>query len=391
MQRPQKTITTALVALLALALLAGAYFQFGSKPAAVKGPARDTAQLVKTVLAEQKPVDITLRANGYVAALNAVEVRPQVQNVVRAVHVREGQDVKAGDLLFTLDQRAGESEVARARAELARARAELSDAEDALKRNEELAGKGFVSPAVVVTARNKVDALRGTVRANEAAIASSAVALGNNRITATISGRIGAINVRPGSLAQPGGDPMLTIAQLDPIAVTFTLPERQLAVITATYPNGNAPLTALLPGGRQLTGHLYFIDNAVDQQSGTIRMKAQFANAGRQLWPGTFVTVEVVSRTLRDAVVVPAQAVVTGPTEKFAYVVQQDNTVRQQPVEVVSIDDGMAAVTGLAPGTRVVMEGAQNLRPGSAIREANGGMNPAQNSGGGDVRPTAGA
>ncbi|HEY0845032.1 MAG TPA: efflux RND transporter periplasmic adaptor subunit [Noviherbaspirillum sp.] len=387
MQTNKKAIATTFIV---LALLAAAYFASTRRSVPERAPVRDAAQLVRTVIATQKPVDITLRANGYVAALNAVEVRPQVQNVVRKVHVREGQDVKSGDLLFTLDQRAGESEVARARAELASARAELGDAEAALKRNLELASKGFVSQAVVDAARNKVEALRGTVRANEAAIETSAVALGNNRITATISGRIGAINVRPGSLAQPGGEPMLTIAQLDPITVSFSLPERQLAAINATYPDGNAPITARLPGGHQVSGRLYFIDNAADPQSGTIRMKAQFPNAERRLWPGTFVTVEMVSRTLQDAVVIPAQAVVTGPTEKFAYLVEPDNTVRQQSVEILWIDNGMAAVTGLAPGARVVMEGSQNLRPGSSIREAGGDMNPAQNSGNG-ARPAAGA
>ena len=387
MQTRQKIIATALAV---LALLVGAYFLAPGKSAPPPAPARDSAQLVKTVLAAKKPVAVTLRANGYVTALNSVEVRPQVQNVVRTVHVREGQDVKAGDLLFTLDQRAGQSEVARARAELATSRADLSDAEATLKRNQDLVAKGFVSQAVVDAARSKVEALRGTVRANEAAIESSAVALGNNRITATISGRIGAISVRPGSLAQPGGDPMLTIAQLDPIAVSFTLPERQLAVITATYPEGNAPLTARLPGGGHIDGRLYFIDNTADTQSGTIRMKAQFPNAERRLWPGTFVTVEMVSRTLEDAVVVPAQAVVTGPTEKFVYVVQPDNTVRPQTVEVVSIDNGMAAIAGIAADTRVVMEGTQNLRPGGKIKESSGEMNPAQNSGG-ETRTPAGA
>lgn len=375
----QKVVAAALVA---FTLLFAAYFLLAAKSTPPPRPARDQTHVVKTVLATKKPMEITLQANGYVTPLNSVEVRPQLQNVVRAVHVKEGQDVKAGDLLFTLDQRAGQSEVARARAELASARAELRDAEDALKRNQELAAKGFVSEAVVAAARSKADALRGTVHANEAAIEASTVALGNNRITATISGRIGVINVRPGSLAQPGGDPMLTIAQFDPITVSFTLPERQLAVISTTYPQGDAPVTVRLPGGGKIAGHLYFIDNAADPQSGTIRMKAQFPNEERRLWPGTFVTVEMVSRTLQDAVVVPAQAVITGPTEKFAYVIQQDNTVRQQAVEIISIENGMAAISGLAPGMKIVVEGAQNLRPGSKVREADSGMNPAQNSGG---------
>jgi multidrug efflux system membrane fusion protein len=359
-----------LIAAAVVAIGLGGYFSLRGKSEASAGQPRNPVQIVKTTLAAQKSIPITLYANGYVTAIQTVDVRPQIQNVVRTIHVREGQDVRAGQLLFTLDERNDQSNVAKARAEVARARAELADAEMVLKRNQDLVEKNFVSQAVVDSARSKVDALRSTLQADLAAIESSTIALGNNRITASISGRIGAISVHPGTLAQPSGTPMVTISQLDPIAVSFSLPERELANIRASYPNGNAPVTAQLAGGQQLEGQLIFIDNAADQQSGTIRMKAQFANPDRKLWPGTFVTVRLVSRTVPNAVVVPAQAVVTGPTEKFVYVVQPDDAVRQHKVGVVAITEGQAAISGLDAGARVVVEGAQNLRPGSKVKEA---------------------
>ena len=163
---------------------------------------------------------------------------------------------------------------------------------------------------------------------------------------------------------------MVTISQLDPIAVSFTLPERELANITATYPQGNAPVNVQVPGQPKVTGKLIFIDNTADTQSGTIRMKAQFDNATKKLWPGSFVSVNMVSRNVTNAVLVPAQAVVTGPEYKFIYVVQADDTVREQKIEVVAIEDGRAAVNGLAANARVVVEGTQNLRAGGKISEA---------------------
>ncbi len=330
----------------------------------------DNVQIVKTAVAEQKTIPIKVFANGYVTAINTVDVRPKVQNIVRTIHVKEGQFVKVGQLLFTLDERSDQSNVAKARAELAAGQSDLADAELILKRNEDLLERNFVSKAVVDTSRNKVESLRNTVKANQALTESSKIALSDNRIEASISGRIGIISVHPGSLAQPSGDAMVTISQLDPIAVSFTLPERELANITATYPQGNAPVNVQLPGQAEVTGKLIFIDNTADTQSGTIRMKAQFENAAQKLWPGTFASVNMVSRNVTNAVLVPAQAVVTGPEYKFIYVVQADDTVKEQKIEVVAIEDGKAAVIGLAANARVVVEGTQNLRPGGKISEA---------------------
>lgn len=345
------------------------YFGWIGKAEAPVQQARNPVQVVKTGLAEKKSIPLTVNSNGYVTAINTVDVRPQVQNVVRAIHVTEGQDVRAGQLLFTLDERNDLANVEKAKAQVARDRADLTDAEAALKRNQELLAKNFIAQAVVDTARSKVESLRNTLQADVAALRSSNIVLGYNRISAGIDGRIGAINVHPGSLAQPAGTPMVTISLLDPIAVSFSVPEHELSHITASYPNGGAPVIARLANTQELTGKLTFIDNAVDQQSGTIRMKAQFANADHRLWPGAFVNVRLISRTLPDAVVIPAQAVVTGPDEKFVYVVQPDESVKMQRIDVVAVEDGQAAVSGLPTGTRIVIEGTQNLRPKSKVKE----------------------
>ena len=354
----------------AAVVVLGGVAYLGLRAPAEHGKKSDNAQIVKTAIAEQKTIPIRVLANGYVTAINTVDVRPKVQNIVRTIHVKEGQFVKAGQLLFTLDERSDQSNVAKARAELAASQSDLADAELTLKRNEDLLARNFVSKAVVDTSRNKVESLRNTVKANQAITESGNVALSDNRIEASISGRIGIISVHPGSLAQPSGDAMVTISQLDPIAVSFTLPERELANITATYPQGNAPVKVQLPGQPEVTGKLIFIDNTADPQSGTIRMKAQFDNAAQKLWPGTFVSVNMISRNVADAVLVPAQAVVTGPEYKFIYVVQADDTVKEQKIDVVAIEDGQAAVVGLVANTRVVVEGTQNLHTGSKISEA---------------------
>lgn len=330
---------------------------------------RNPVQVIKSGVATQKSIPITVYSNGYVTAFKTVDVRPQIQNIVRTVHVVEGQDVRSGQLLFTLDQRNDASNVDKMQAQVARDRADLADAENTLKRNQELLAKKFVSQSVVDTARSKVDALRSTLRADQAAVQSGNIALGYNQIKASISGRIGTISVHAGSLAQPSGLPMLTISQIDPITVSFALPERELSHIIATYPKGDAPVIARLANDKEVEGKLIFIDNTSDTQTGTIRMKARFANADRAMWPGTFVNVRLISRRLPDAVVIPAQAIVTGPVDKSVYVVQSDDSVTIQKINVLTIEQGQAAVSGLAAGARIVIEGSQNLRPGAKVRE----------------------
>ncbi|MDB5796376.1 MAG: efflux transporter periplasmic adaptor subunit [Paucimonas sp.] len=367
-----KPKTSGIVLILAVLAAAGGgwwYYANNNSQRAAAEP-RVPVQAVKTALAQKRTVAVTLRANGNVTPFNIVEVRPQAQNIVRQVHVREGQDVKAGQLLFTLDQRVDSSNVERARAQVERDRADLAEAEANLKRSQELLARKFLAPAAVDTARARVESLRGALRADVAAAQGSSATLSNNRIVASIAGRIGLITVHAGSLAQPTSAPMLTIAQVEPIAVSFSVPENELQNIRRSYPEGDAPVKVELGDRQVVEGKLYFIDNTADSQTGTIRMKARFENADRKLWPGTYVGVSLVSRRIADAVVLPPQAIVTGPTDRVVYIVQADSTVRMQKVQVLAIDDGEAAVSGVEPGARVVVEGAQNLRPKARVREA---------------------
>lgn len=356
------------IILTTIVAVAGAWYFTRDTAEAGKSPS-PVIQTVRTAVAQEQSMPIMTQANGYVTALNTVDVRPQIQSIVRAVHVREGQNVRAGDLLFTLDDRSAASNVAKAEAELASIRSDLKDAELSLERNKNLLEQKFVAQSAVDSARVKVDTLRSSVAAASAALESSRVSLSHHEIRAAISGRIGAINLYPGSLAQSSGDAMVNIAQIDPIAVSFALPERELASIVATYPDLKAPVTAVLQNGTELQGKLIFIDNTSDAQSGTIKMKAEFPNKDRKLWPGTYVNVHMMVRDLQSVVVIPAQAVINGPQGRFVYVVQADGTVKNHPVTIEAIEKGQAAVSGVTAGSRVVSEGMQHLRPGSAVRE----------------------
>jgi RND family efflux transporter MFP subunit len=214
------------------------------------------------------------------------------------------------------------------------------------------------------------------LRVDTAALESVRVSRAYNEIRAPFAGRTGTIGVREGSLVQPGsgatpGAVLVTVTQIDPIAVAFTLPEKELPGLQAALRAGPVPVAvATQDAGEKLSGKVTFVDNAVDTTTGTIKVKAQFANPGARLWPGQYVNVELAARTLANATVVPAQAVQTGPDNRFIYVVGEDNKVASKQVTLAYVDEGFAVVEGVALGARIVVEGAQNLRPGSIVTEA---------------------
>ena len=327
---------------------------------------------VSTVRATQRNVDISLEATGTVSALNSVEVRPQVSSIITKVHIREGQFVKAGALLFTLDARTDEVNVTKARAQLAKDQAALADAQRQLTRSRELFAQNFISQGAVDTNQTLVDAAAAVVASDRAAIEAAQVALGYSRIVATTAGRAGAINVFAGSYVQPGGLPLVTITQIDPMAVSFSLPQRNLGDALQTLRSGGGSVMAVLPEGRgTLTGKLQFVDNAVDATSGTVKVKAVFDNREEKLWPGAYVTVRLVVRTLKDAITVPQAAIIQGARGKTVYVVGDDRKVALRPVEVLEAVGNDAVVKGLSPGERVVLDGRQNVRPGGGVIERN--------------------
>jgi RND family efflux transporter MFP subunit len=351
--------------------VAGWYLLKPKDSAGSQAKAPPPAAAVSTVRAAQMNVPVQLVANGYVSSLNSVEVRPQVSNLLAKVHIREGQFVKAGDLLFSLDDRADRVNLEKVQAQLAKDRAALADAERQLARSRELLAKGFIAQSAVDTVQTQMEAARATLAADTAAVNAVKVSLGYATIRASTAGRAGAISVFPGSLVQPSSPPLVVISQIDPIAVTFTLPETELAALLAAQKQGPVKVAASAQQGTPLNGQISFVDNAVDPQNGTIKVKAVFPNPEHALWPGQYVAVNTIVRELKDAIVVPQAAIITGLDNKTVYAVGPDQTVQARPVKVVYGFGTQAAVTGLQAGDSVVVDGKQNLRPGAKVREAN--------------------
>ncbi len=327
---------------------------------------------VVTARAERRDVPVVLKANGTVTALQTVDLRSQVTSTVREVHIREGQSVAKGDLLFSFDARADDANIRKAEAQVAKDRADLATAQRNLERQRELFRQKFISQAALDAAQNQVDTLNGQLAVDQAALEATRVTRGYTEIRAPFAGRTGTINVRAGSLVQPGatGQALVTVTQIDPIAVAFTLPEKELAGLQQAMAAGPVEVTvSTQTGGTEHKGRVSFIDNAVDTPSGTIRVKAEFSNRDARLWPGMYVNAELSPRIITGGTVVPAQAVQTGPENRFVYVVGNERKVESRPVTLAYIDEGFAVVEGVAPGARVVVEGAQNLRPGSVVTE----------------------
>ena len=352
---------------------------------------------VTTVPVLQRDVPVEVEATGTVSALSSVDVKPQVANLITQVHVREGQFVRRGELLFTLDARADEANLAKARAQLEKDEAALADARRQAERSRDLLARNFISQGAVDTNQTQVEAAAAVVSADKAAIEAARVALSYSRISAPSAGRIGTVNAFAGSYVQPSGGPMLTITQLDPIAVSFGLPQRYLADVLPLLRTGSATVLATLPDKRTapLKGVLQFVDSAIDANSGTVKVKAVFANKEQALWPGAYANVKLTAQVLKDALVLPQAAVIQNPRGKLVYVVEAGNKVAQRPVELVHAAGLDAVVTGVRAGERVVLDGRQNLRPGSTVvdrgadKPAAGGRN--RPGGGGAGFDAAGA
>jgi RND family efflux transporter MFP subunit len=325
---------------------------------------------VTLVTVQKRDVDVMLDATGTVTALNSVEIRPQIASTITKVHIREGQFVSAGQLLFTLDARNDEVNVTKARAQLAKDQAALADAQRQLARSKDLFAQNFISQGAVDTNQTLVESQQAVVASDRAAIEAAQVGLSYSRITAPAAGRAGAINVFAGSFIQPSGASLVTITQLDPIAVAFSLPQRNLGQALATLRDGGGKVTASFPeAGGTAVGKLLFVDNTVDTGSGTVRVKAEFANKDERLWPGAFVTIRLAVQSLKGASVIPQAAIIQSPRGKMVYVVDAGNKASPRPVEVLYAEGVDAAVTGLRAGERVVLDGRQNLRLGATVVE----------------------
>ncbi|MEK8025517.1 efflux RND transporter periplasmic adaptor subunit [Pseudaquabacterium rugosum] len=507
---------------------------------------------VTVVKAQARAYPVTLDLSGTVSALSAVEVRPQISAPVARVHVQEGQTVRAGQPLFTLEAKADEVALRKAEAQVQKDQATLADAQRQLARQQELLARGFISQGAVDTAQANVAAQQATLAADRAAVDAVRVQLGHARIVAPAGGRVGQINVWPGSLVTPTGAVLLTVTRMDPVTVSFALPQRHLPDALAALQRGDAPVLALLkpeaagegrggrgggggggagagsgsgsgggngaaagaggrgdaPSGPGATGSpaasagstvagtanspaathpaaasapagaasgtgrgaagvlcaapkaerlladegdrpraggsrrddgtppgprtappaaaratpaahgpataasgpaadgarprpdkpaddgrrcgvLRFIDSQVDAATGTVKAKALFANADQALWPGAYVPLRLQLRTLERAIVVPQAAIVQGARGASVFVVDAEGRAEQRPVQLLLSAGTDAVLSGLKPGEQVVLDGRQNVRPGSklVIRPADGGGRGGRDGG----SPSAGA
>ncbi|NCT83293.1 MAG: efflux RND transporter periplasmic adaptor subunit [Comamonadaceae bacterium] len=339
------------------------------------------AQNVGVVKVRQADVPITVEASGTVTALQSVDLRAQTTSTVAQVLVKDGQNVRKGELLFRFDDRADRAALDKARAQLARDRASLADLERQLARAKELKAQNFIAQNAVDTAQANFDAGQALVRSDEAAVQAAQVAVGYNELRAPISGRAGIVSVYPGSLVQANATaaPLVNIAQLDPIAISFTVPETQLASLLSATRAGQLDVEALPPpgsprGAPSIKGRVTAVDNLVDASTGTIKVKAEFDNKAQALWPGQYLRVRVTLRTLQGVTVVPQAAIIMRGNDRSVYVVGPDNTAKLVPVQLRQAMGELAVVEGLDATAQVVMEGKQNLRPGTPLRiQASGG------------------
>lgn len=364
----------------------------GADATATSARSASTPVSVTTALVTLQDLPVTVIANGSVVALQAVDIRAQVASVIQSIHINEGQSVSKGDLLFVLDARTEEANLRKAEAQVTKSKSDLANTERNLIRQRELFLQKFISQSALDTAINQADVLKAQLAVDEAAAEASRVSRSFTQIRAPFAGRTGAISVRVGSLVQPGTQNtqgLVTISQIDPIGVSFALPERELPHVQRAIAKGLLPVGIELsaPLKQTLSGKLTFIESTVDSASGTIAMKAAFANGEKLLWPGMFVNVSLSARTLPGALVVPIQAVQSGPERKFVYVVTEGNKVLSVPVEVELNQGGLAAIKGVAAGARVVVEGAQNVRKDSVVAE--GGTAKNAKSTGKDTGATA--
>jgi multidrug efflux system membrane fusion protein len=359
-----------------IALLAATAACGGKKE---QGPARAIPVLADIVI--QKAVPVEIRVIGNCQAYSTVSVKSMVAGEISQVHFTEGQDVAKGDLLFTIDPRSFEAALKQAEANLERDRVQAENAKINAQRYEVLVAKQAVSRQQYDQFRTTAEALEATVRLDEAAVENAKVMLSYCFIRSPIDGRTGNLLITRGNVIKANDVPLITINQIRPIYVAFSVPEQNLAEIKKYRAAGKSLKVEALPpndarGAEQ--GLLTFIDNAVDNTTGTILLKGTFSNKYRRLWPGQFVNVGLTLTTQPHAVVVPSQAVQNGQQGPYVFVIKPDLTVEPRPVVVNrTINTETIIDKGLKAGERVVTDGQLQLFPGAKV-EIKGSLNSSE-------------
>ncbi len=333
-------------------------------------PPSGNAVPVSVTKVEREDVPVWLSGLGTVQALNTVTVRARVDGTLMQVPVTEGQVVKQGTLLAVIDPRPYQAVLDQAIAKKAQNEAQLANAKLDLQRYSSLMRQDFASRQQVDTQKMQVDNFTAALKGDEATIEAAQLNLSYCYILAPFEGRLGLRQVDPGNLVHASdANGIMTIAQIRPIAVVFTLPQRELPGIVEEMAGGPVVVTAWSGAqGQELArGTLLTPDNAIDTTTGTIRLKATFPNDDNKLWPGQFVDTRLLLRTERQVVAVPARAVQHGLTDLYVYVVKPDSTVHRQPVEAVDRGPVMVITMGLEPDQTIVLDGQSRLQEGMLV------------------------
>ncbi len=338
-------------------------------------PARSYTNVAVPIVAgtvEQKDVPIYLDGLGTVQAFNTVTIRSRVDGQVQRIAFEEGQDVRTGDLLAQIDPAPFQAQLDQNAAKKVADEAQLSVARINFARDADLLASKILSQQDYDAQKALVDQLQAAVQADQAAIDSARVQLGYTTITSPLDARTGLRMVDQGNIVHANdSNGIVVLTQLKPISVVFTLPEQTLPQIQQHLSASGALSTFAVDRenrGTLAEGKLAVIDNQIDTTTGTIRLKATFANQELRLWPGQFVNVRLLLETRKGGTVVPASVVQRGPEGTFAFVIGNDSTARVRSIKVAQVDQGQALIdAGLTPGERVVVDGQYKLQPGSKV------------------------
>jgi multidrug efflux system membrane fusion protein len=355
-----------------LLTLAGVTFWSGcTKTKAAAGPPPVVPVVAATV--QQKDVPVQVHAIGTVEAYSTVSVKTQITGELTGVYFKEGDDVRKGQLIFTLDKRPFEADLNRAQSNLAKDEAQAAIARLQQKRYQALVKSGVVSTEQYDQVEAAAQAADAAVAADKAAVENAKVQLIYCSIDSPINGRTGNLIVHQGNMIKANDTiALVNINQVEPIYVTFTVPQQYLAEVKEYSKKGSLQVQAVIPEDQRgpAMGRLTFIDNAVDSATGTIKLKGEFANRDRRLWPGQFVDAYLKLRTQNHALVIPSQAVQNGQQGSFVYVIKDDNTVEARPITTSDVGQSGDVVVqkGLALGERIVTDGQLRLIPGARVQ-----------------------
>lgn len=371
MRRSYIAAGTILLVVAAIALAVHARSVSIAAAAKTRAQAGPPAVPVLVASAAAKDVPVILRGLGTVQAFNNSPLKSQVGGAVTQINFKEGQDVRKGDLLIQLDPRPYQAVLDQSKAALAKDQAALANAQTDLQRYSKLLAQNFTPEQQYETQKSTVAQDEAAIANDDAAIKAAQLNVDYASIKSPIDGVTGIRQVDIGVLVQANSQTLVTVTQIEPIYVVFTLPEANIAAIRAAMAQGQLTVRAFAASDEKqiAEGMLDLVDNAVDQTTGTVKLKSEFPNKDKALWPGQFVNAHLVLKLVHDGITVPSVAIQTGPTGPYAYVVKDDSTVERRPVTVIQTDNNTALIgSGLQAGERVVTAGQFKLEQGTKIQ-----------------------